>query len=76
MYSKKYKNSWIKWIFEKRVFAFEFFSGTSGFWISVKFGHFTSGQVPIIGQKIGINGSRNGWDLDGGYPDKEVSASK
>ena len=47
MHSKKYTKTWKKWIFEKRVFAFEFFSGTSGFWISLKLGSFTSEQVPV-----------------------------
>jgi hypothetical protein len=42
-------------IFEKRVFGFEFVSGTCGFWISLKLGSFTSRQVPIKHKKFGVN---------------------
>ena len=41
----------------------EFFSGTSGFWIPVKIGNFTSGRVPSTHKKFGVNRPSNGRDL-------------
>ena len=59
-------------LFEKLLFAFEFFGGTSGFWISLKLGTFTSEQAPITLKNLVSIGATIA-EISMGVPNKDVS---